>query len=146
MAITPNFNEADVKGLFNNFLQVLEKRAIARFQYLGELCVTHARTSGNYTDRTGNLRSSVGYTIFKDGVAIQEAFVGTGASKGKAVAKKAGTKHKKGITLVVVAGMEYALAVESRGKDVLTSAENLAKTEVPRILDALKANIKATLS
>jgi len=153
MAITPNFTQADVKARFDKFLGIVESRAIKRLQYLGEICVKHAKeipAGSGFTDQTGNLRSSIGYMVFVRGVAVHEFYESVnggalGVSTGKALASKVGAKYKDGIALVVTAGMDYAVAVESRGKDVLTSAESLAKTELPRMLAELKANINKAL-
>lgn len=38
--------------------------------------------------------------------------------------------------------MNYALYVESRGRDVIASAEQLAERELPRMLEKLVDNIK----
>ena len=37
--------------------------------------------------------------------------------------------------------MSYASYVEKNGKDVLTSAEQLAERELPKMLEELKSNI-----
>lgn len=150
MAIVPKFTQAQIKARFDNFIKVIEKRQIMRLQYLGEQCVIHARSNGDYTDRTGNLRSSVGYALFKNGVALHVSFnkVGSGskgANLGFATAVKAAAKYKDGLCLVVVAGMNYALSVESKGRDVLTSTELFAKQEMPKILEELKKNINSAL-
>ena len=47
-----------------------------------------------------------------------------------------------GITLIVVAGMSYAIYVEGRGKNVLTSAELLAERVVPDMLQQLGFTVK----
>ena len=150
MAIEPRFTQADIKARIDAFIELAEKRAIQRMQYLGEQCVIKARLNGDYIDRTGNLRSSIGYIVFKDGTALHQSFeqVGSGlkgTNQGRSVAIKAGSKYKNGICLVVVAGMNYALAVESRGRDVLTSTELFAKQEMPRMLAQLKQNINSAI-
>jgi hypothetical protein len=38
--------------------------------------------------------------------------------------------------------MNYAVHVESKGRDVITSAEQLAKRELPKMLAKLVENIK----
>ena len=152
MAVNVNFTQADVKARFDRVLSVIEARQIQCLQYLGEMCVTHARelpASVGFGDVTGNLRSSIGYVVFKDGVAIHQNYVitkdgGEGASKGKALAES--VRKPKGIVLVVTAGMNYAVAVESKGKDVITSAESLAITEMPRMLEQLKQAINNATS
>jgi hypothetical protein len=151
MALEPKFTQAQIKARIDAFIQVIEKRSIQRLQYLGEQCVTKARISGDYMDQTGNLRSSIGYIVFKNGVALHVSFEQTGSglkgtNEGRSIAIKAGSKYKEGICLVVVAGMNYALAVESRGRDVLTSTELFAKQELPRMLAELKKNINSAIS
>lgn len=150
MGIEPKFKMSDVKARFDAFINVVEKRQIERLQYLGELCVTHARELPpeiGFNDQTGNLRGSIGYVVFNNGVAIHEGYEGTatGAAAGKALALKVAAKYKQGIALVVTAGMNYALAVESKGKDVLTSAESFAKQELPKMLNELKKNINQAM-
>lgn len=153
MGMTPTFTQSDVKKRFDAALEVIRKWQIKYLQHLGELCVTHARqvpAEIGFTDQTGNLRSSIGYVVFVDGVAVHDNYVpvyggSEGVEKGKALAKKVGSSYKDGICLVVTAGMNYAIHVESKGRDVLTSAEQLAKQELPKILSELSNNIsKAT--
>ena len=69
----------------------------------------------------------------------------TGIKEGQKLAKTIGSKYPEGVVLVVTAGMNYALYVESKGRDVLTSAEHLAQQELPKMLQKLVSNIeKAT--
>lgn len=145
---------SDIRSGFDNFLIKIEEKQIARLQMLGEMCVSHARSVPalqGFEDDTGALRSSIGYMVFKDGVAIRgkyEVVTGTnknggplaggaqGAKVGEALAKEVGEKTS-GLALVVTAGMNYALHVEARGRDVITSAELLATRELPRMLREL---------
>ena len=153
MPIIPNFTPADIERQFNKLFEVVEKRLIDRLKQLGEMCVKQARESAppySYLDQTGNLRSSIGYMVFKEGVAIHEIFEqvkgGTeGVKTAQAVARKIGGSSK-GLTLVVVAGMNYAVYVEAKGFDVLASAEHLAEKELPRMLAELKENIREALT
>jgi len=150
MGIDVRFTPADIKARFDNFMKVIEKRQINRLQYLGEQCVAKARLNGDYMDQTGNLRSSIGYVVFKNGVALHVNFEQTlnglkGKNEGMNVAIKAGSKFKSGVCLVVVAGMNYALSVESKGRDVLTSTELFAKQELPRMMAELQRNINQAI-
>ena len=154
MGITPRFGKDAVRSRFDKFLEAIERAQIKRLQYLGELCVKHARevpAESGFTDQTGNLRSSIGYVIFKDGVAINESYTqvkegNEGVTAGLALARKVGAKYTEGIALVVTAGMKYAIHLESKGRDVLASAENLAKQELPRMVEELKTNINRALT
>ena len=152
MAITPNFTPADVDSRFSRFFDTIESRQIKRLQYLGEMCVKQARQSAppvSFMDQTGNLRSSIGYTIFKDGAAIHQDFKSVkggseGVKAGQVLASNVGSKSK-GICLVVVAGMNYAIYVEATGRDVLASAEHLAEKELPEMIKELVANINKAI-
>ena len=52
-----------------------------KMMYLGEKFVNKARLEGNYKDRTGNLRSSIGYIILLNGKIVNQNF--SGKTKGK---------------------------------------------------------------
>lgn len=41
--------------------------------YIGEQCVNAARDSDGYKDRTGNLRSSTGYILVRDGRVVRQS-------------------------------------------------------------------------
>jgi hypothetical protein len=154
MPIVPKFKQADVKARVDKFLEVIVRQQIKRMQMLGEMCVTHARSvpaDVGFMDQTGNLRSSEGYMVFLDGVAVHESYDqvqegAEGVKTGQNLAKKMGAKYKNGVALVVTAGMSYAIHLESKGRDVLTSAELLAKQELPVMVAELKKNINKALS
>jgi len=96
---------------------------------VGEQFVNNARNLRTYEDQTGDLRSSLGYIIAKDGQAVQENMQGNpnGQAHAKQVAEEVLKESKKGFVLIVVAGMEYAAAVESKGYDVITGSIPAAK-------------------
>lgn len=132
-----------------------ERRAALarRLAYLGEQCLNRAREAGSYTDRTGNLRSSLGYVVLYRGQPVSPAsFSGGGASAEVAATARAEAEAalqrataeapQEGFVLIVVAGMHYAQYVAARGYDVLDSAELLAQREVPKLLDALRLQWK----
>ena len=110
---------------------------------LGEKCVNEARNFGSYTDRTGNLRSSVGYGVFKDGQPVrysdfQQVAKGTeGGIEGRALLDRIAGTYPHGYALIVVAGMNYAVYVEAKGYNVLSSAQLLAERELPRMINDL---------
>ena len=139
----------------NAFLGVIERQQIARLQRVGEMCISYARDThpNDWQDQTGNLRSSVGYMVFVDGVAVHNSPFGQvsprnavggqaydGGQRGMTLCRRIGEKTR-GVVLVCVAGMSYAVHVESKGRDVLTGAEHLAEREIPKQLQALIDNI-----
>jgi hypothetical protein len=132
--LTPNFSKKDVENYLQKRLVLIEKEILRQLQYLGEKCVADGRINGTYRDRTGNLRNSIGYVVMKNGNIIHENFKG----QGKEVATNAARKYLTGYVLIVVAGMKYAAYVEARGYNVLSSAELLAESEMPKMLKRLQ--------
>ena len=150
MGIKPNFTKVDIQKMFEERTRQIEQAIITNLAFLGEECIKQARENGNYIDQTGNLRSSIGYVIYVNGRPLSSDFKdyqgskgnsGEGKKAGEALAKSVASKHKQGVVLVVVAGMNYALYVESKNRDVLSSAEHLAEKELPKMLSQLKKSI-----
>ena len=121
---------------------------IDRLCYIGSLCINEAREHGDYNNPTGNLRSSIGYVVVVDGQVYEKAIVemtknGTeGRKEADSFLNRLAEKHQTGICLIVVAGMSYAVYVEGRGKNVLTSAELLAERMVPQLLEQIGFIVK----
>ena len=110
---------------------------------VGEQCIIEARNNGDYEDQTGNLRSSIGYAVLMNGQVIQSDHVDKikdgdeGVSEGLAFLQKRIKKaSKKGVCLIVTAGMNYADYVETE-KVVLSSAELKAPILVKQLLTSL---------
>ena len=129
----------------------VEQLTVRALAYLGEQCVTRVRDrSGqeSWYDQSGNLRSSVGYVIAKNGSIVlysdfnQVKQGSEGAKVGKELAEELVKKYSNDYVLVVVAGMNYAELVEAMdNKDVLASTELWAKDQVPKMLEKLKKQI-----
>ena len=147
MVIEPKFDFNAINKRIAEYQKRIILAQILTLRFLGEECVKRARINADFIDQTGNLRSLIGYILFQDGVALSSYFKkvkkgSDGTNEGRKLALQVGSENDEGLVLVVVAGMEYALAVESRGRDVLTSTEHFAKQELPRMLSDLKLNIK----
>lgn len=158
MPITPTFSLKDVEQRFQDYRNAIVKAQINRLMMLGEKCITYARNvppEKGFLNHSGNLRSSMGYMVFVDGVAVHSSTFekvpsvnnppeGTeynGSETGKNLCESIG-KDTEGVALVCVAGMNYALYVESKGRDVLSGAENLAKEELPKMLEQLLSQLE----
>lgn len=121
-------------------IQMATKSLYKILQYSGESGLKDARENGNFTDRTGNLRSSEGYIVTDDGKVISETgneqvLEGSkGVSVGKSYRSELAANYGNGITLIVAAGMDYAGKVESMGKVVLSTSELKVKQMIPRLL------------
>ena len=141
--ITPKFTPADIERMLKDKIEKYQEKIVRVLRYVGEKCINEAREYGSYQDRTGNLRSSIGYIILKDGKPIEKGGLkitksgGNGQKEGETFINKIISQYPKGFVLVVVAGMKYASYVEARNYNVLTSAELLAEREVPKLLKAL---------
>ncbi len=141
-------NTTDYKAVNRALLnrkEELERLLIKRFTMIGEECVRIARESGSYNDITGNLRSSIGYVVLKDGQAVVEGaskqYSGPkgdgsdGPAAAEALLTQLQAKFPTGIVLIVCAGMNYAAYVENvRHKDVLTTAELLMESLIRKHL------------
>ena len=129
MGLIPGFTQGDINRRINRWVVSIEQRTIWALAQVGEKFVNDARNIKTYQDQTGNLRSSIGYIIAKDGVIIQENVEGKaeGRAHAKEVAREVLRENSKGFILIVVAGMEYACAVESKGYDVITGSIPAAK-------------------
>ena len=134
---------SEVEAYLDEQIERIEQLIIYNLSYVGEQCLTEARSTNSYKDQTGNLRSSIGYIIVKDGRVIRQsdfAVVRTGSqgkSEGEQFARSLASKFPDGIVLIVVAGMNYASYVSAKGYNVLDSAELLADRLVPSILKQL---------
>lgn len=140
-----------IEAYINAELNRIHSLTVRMLCFLGEKCVIEARdrsSEASWFDQSGNLRSSIGYVVVCNGhiVNIGDFTLvknGTdGAKEGKTLAEKLAKNYKQGYALIVVAGMNYAVYVEAlENKVVLTSAELLAKRELPLMVEKLKTQI-----
>lgn len=133
---TPLFSQKDIDRWVAIFTDRAEEKMYTLLQAAGEMFVRYARESGRYLNHTGNLRSSIGYVIVRNGSIAHSDFqkqnIGTegeeGVLKAKKLARELANTHSDGIVLIGLAGMEYAVYVEAmESKDVITAAN--IKTE-----------------
>jgi hypothetical protein len=142
--IKPRFTPASLQKDFERRLKQMDQAILARLQYIGENFVNNARSNGAYLDQTGNLRSSIGYIVQKDGKRIYSSGFERlkngvlGKERGQAFMNEIRSKFQNGYVLIVVAGMDYAAAVESMGKDVLTASSIIAKADLKRAFKQYK--------
>jgi hypothetical protein len=144
LGFNPKFKASDITKQIKQQVKKIEAAILNRLQFIGETFIKNARENGTYKDQTGNLRSSIGYMILKDGQQVSIAFPGTkvqGRSRGEAIAEEVAGRQPKGFVLIVVAGMDYAAAVESKNYDVLTASSITAENDLKKAISTLKAKI-----
>lgn len=134
-------NKREVEKQFKKFEELYNSKSAEWMCRLGEQVVKYAKEHGNYTDRTANLRNSIGYIVVQSGRVIEESFTG-GASPttgggdasmakeiGRAFARQKASEYSGDKTyLVWVAGMEYAAYVEAN-YDVINGSGDWVKSQ-----------------
>ena len=134
----------------------LDRAIRFNFSVIAPRVVEHAKRNdvGNYKDRTGNLRSSIGYILVKNGRTIQSNFeaVHGGSESGEKGVKEATSyahelakKAGEGYTLLIVAGKNYARHVEGlKGYNVLTKSGFYMEKEINIMIERVlkKAGFK----
>ncbi|WP_101690749.1 hypothetical protein [Dysgonomonas massiliensis] len=135
----------------------VERVILRTLNAVGMHCIGFARDNGYYTDRTGNLRSSVGYIIAKDGKEFSKYGFDPnennakppkkdgekGANDGYKFAVSLLNQYSKGYVLIFVAGMFYAEYVEKAGYDVLIGTQIEAEDVAKKMFDDLTSKFKS---
>lgn len=152
--------EVAVRLVMNTVPAIINEEITQSLIRLGEECLTRIRTRSmeeSWIDRTGNLRSSIGYAVYNYGVeVIESAFMALpgpegsgqkGADTGREYVKSLASRFSDTYALVVVAGMEYAEYVEAmKNKDVLASTEIWARKKIDKYLNDAKARAEARIN
>lgn len=136
--------ESMIKGEVNDWVEGL----IERYKIVGKKFVDKARAQtkeeGGFGNITWNLRSSIGCVISLNNKIIFEYFPpikgGTiGEQKGLAYAQEIAVyvNEPDTVTLVIVAGMEYASLVEARGGGTGDVITHIGKTFPKELLAEL---------
>lgn len=142
--IQPKFTARGLSKYFAKQEAKLDRIIIRELQLLGEKCVNLCRDLDTYQDDTGNLRSSIAYELRVNDQHYTENFEarpGKGSETGDIGVNNAKAvlsllnETISGISyeLIIVAGMDYAEEVEARDYAVLTPAQHLAESEIPKI-------------
>lgn len=129
-------------------IERMNRKIKRSLQYAGEVGVNVARDpshAGTFTDRTGNLRSSIGSVVVDEQASPSYRGFGVvgdsgkSGAEGKSYAKEVISSIHQPVGLAVVAGKEYASYVAARGYDVLDKAEIESRRTFERLMkDELK--------
>lgn len=126
-----------IDAYIDRMVSEIDVKIVRKLLEVGERCVNRARITEekgkDYTDKSGNLRGSVGYILVANGVIINEGGfepvkgATEGPEAGRNLAHRLVKDYPQFYVLIVVAGMQYASFVSDKGYDVLDSAELLAE-------------------
>ena len=102
------------------------------------------RSDGGYDDQTGQLRSSTGYIIYKDGKVMKERFELSPYGTDKAPGLKEGRdyafsklRESEGWGILFVGGKDYASYLEAKNLSVLSDAELIVSDELLEELNSI---------
>lgn len=151
--------QSQIDALLNLIPSVIGEEITRAFAKLGEECLIKIRNrSGeeSWFDRTGNLRSSIGYAVYdygKDVIRSSFNVVKTGSdgtNKGNRMIDELASLYASTYALVVVAGMEYAEYVEAmENKDVLANtylwARSVIQIRLHKALDRASKRLNSIL-
>lgn len=131
MGLIRQFGDGYITKQVQYFQQQVELAMKLLLQEFGEELVAFAKDTHTYTDRTGNLTNSISYAIVRHKEIlyyneVQREEANAAALK---VAMKMAESLSDAYSLIVIAGMNYAAFVESRGYNVILPAELKAKQE-----------------
>lgn len=140
----------EIKNAIDTSVDEWLKGLLDRLVLLGDACYEYQISRLTYTHRTGNLGSSTGYLVLRDGQVYSEggflAITGPertdkdpdGTLLGREFAESLIPEYSKGFVLLFVSGMNYASYVEAKGYDVLTSAQLWAERQAIDILNSMR--------
>ena len=153
MALKSNFNESRFDADVKEQAGVIYDQIVNSFIMAGEQFIINARTqaqdhgSGQNEDVTANLRNSISYYLFHNGELIVGKEPGSdigktnegkmSASEITAINKQAiqDVVSKEGFQLILVAGMNYASWVESKGYNVISYQADLCLVDITQYLE-----------
>lgn len=116
--------------------------------------MTYSKNNKGYQDRMANLKNSISFALYLDGVEItsqvgkipkaDEAEGGQEAVQSvlNQYVQKEGVIAPKGYSLIVIAGMNYGKYVEDKGYNVLYLTRYFLRDEMKKILEEITETIK----
>ena len=139
MALKSNYNEGRIRRETEQQAETLYQKIIDAFIYAAEEFIVNARgqmqdhAMGTYLDQTTNLRNSIGYFIFHNGELVHEKNeITTNKSKIEEFIKPSGFQ------MILIAGMNYASYVESKGYNVISYQADTCMIDLAGYLENLE--------
>lgn len=149
MGIKPKFSNGYVMAIAKEHHTNILNAAIYAMRVLAEELVIYAKDNRNYIDQTGNLTNSIGYVITRNGnIVYKGGFQGGGepeaSKRGLMLAQEVASETKNDLSIIIVAGMNYAAYVEAKGYNVILPAELKALIDFPATMKRLRTKIRNT--
>ncbi|MGJ1423327.1 hypothetical protein ACR79B_05000 [Sphingobacterium spiritivorum] len=137
-----DMTQSELDAIYTEQIEEMDRKTLEAFKRVLSRALQIQRAKirpDGYNDQTGQLRSSTGGLIYRDGKVLHEDFELSPYGTDKAPGLKEGRekafaelRESSGWGITLVAGMEYASWVETRhGLSVLIDAES----EVDKSLD-----------
>lgn len=137
LKVVPAFGKDVFASAMSIAIERAKRRAINLFIEAGRSFNDYTKANKGFENQTFSLISSIGFIVVSDGDLVHEEFIeggnSLGKSKGLNVAKA--NKEDQGVMLICVAGEDYAMYVESKGKDVITGSAQFATSWLRNILN-----------
>lgn len=121
----------NVKERLDAYGQTLANAIPEALASVGQWYCDQARDTKTYTDRTGHLSASIGYGVTHNGqlVATGGFLGGEGEEQGMATLRRAlADAPQDNPSLIIVAGMHYALYVNRKGFAIFDGVFGTAET------------------
>ncbi len=131
----------DIQAQLKRTAEKAHEAILTALDKAGQRLVEQAKATKQYQDQTGNLTASIGYGVYSNGVEQSTGGFGGGVGEERGreyLAEVAPQYRASKYVLIVVAGMEYAVAVERRGRVVLDGALVVADSVVESELNSIK--------
>jgi hypothetical protein len=148
MGIKCQTSAKDIDEFLMRAAKLIQEYMLRALTKLGEESIARIRDRSaqeSWIDHTGNLRSSVGYSVYDYGVKFMQSSFATvlggskGRSEGMRMVQELAQEYSNVFALVVVAAMDYASYVEAvNSRDVLESTRIWAMSVVEQRLNRAK--------
>jgi hypothetical protein len=127
LKISQAFSMDEVLRDIDDFVMDQQQKTVIALSYIGDKIVTNAKRDHTFKTITGQLEASIGYQVLIEGEVAFEKTAGTGEGAEDAMVLFQELAEQDGVKLVIVAGKDYAAAVEARGYDVISNSIPEAK-------------------
>lgn len=146
-------SEREIKAFLERASKIVEDCIIEEFIEWAKKDDEYLRSNNGFNDQTGNLRSSLGSIVAKNGKMVfstpfQTVLNGSkGSATGRRMAQELAEQTQGVIAKVMLAGMDYAQYVEDiNSKDVLESRRIQCEREAQGVFEKAMKKAEARIA